>query len=146
MLLRVDPFREFDRLSSRLLEGQMPSSWMTLDAVRKGDVFNLYVDLPGVDPASINLVVERNVLKIEAERSFPDAEGTPLIRERSHGRFTRQLFLSDTLDTEHMTADYTNGVLVVRIPVHASAKPRRVEIQATDTAPNSQPAIEVTAS
>lgn len=146
MLLRVDPFREFDRLSSRLFESPMPSSWMTFDAVRKGDVFNVYVDLPGVDPASINLVVERNVLKIEAERTFPDEDGTPLIRERSHGRFSRQLFLSDTLDTEHMAAEYTNGVLVVRIPVHASAKPRRVEIQASEASTPTQPAIEVTAS
>ena len=146
MLLRVDPFREFDRLSSRLLEGTTPASWMTIDAVRKGDVFNVYVDLPGVDPASINLVVERNVLKVEAERSFPDAEATPLIRERSHGRFSRQLFLSDTLDTEHMAAEYLNGVLVIRIPVHASAKPRRVEIQAAEPTTPAQPAIEVTAS
>ena len=51
-----------------------------------------------------------------------------LIGERPHGTFSRQLFLAETLDTERIAADYTDGVLRLRIPVKEQAKPRRVDI------------------
>jgi HSP20 family protein len=48
--------------------------------------------------------------------------------ERLHGAFTRQLFLGETLDAERLVASYETGVLMLRIPVAESAKPRKVHI------------------
>jgi HSP20 family protein len=127
MLLRTDPFREFDRLTSRVFEGDAP--WMPVDAYRHGDVFTLQFDLPGVDPSSIDVTVERNELKVEAERvrNWP-ADAQVIMRERPTGKFSRRIFVSDILDTEHVTADYESGVLVVRVPMREHAKARRIEI------------------
>jgi HSP20 family protein len=129
MLIRMDPFRELDRLTSRLFDGD--TSWMPLDAYRHGDVFTLQFDIPGVDPSSIDVTVERNELKVEAERKTTWPEGAQAVmQERPVGKFVRRVFLSDNLDTEHLTADYENGVLLVRIPMREHAKPRRIEIGA----------------
>jgi HSP20 family protein len=142
MLLRTDPFREFDRLANRFFEGEAP--WMPLDAYRHGDVFTLQFDIPGVDPSSIDVTVERNELKVEAERSRQLPEGAQAVmRERPVGKFVRRVFISDNLDTEHLTADYENGVLWVRLPMREQAKARRIEV---GTQRAEQPAIEVHAS
>jgi HSP20 family protein len=55
-----------------------------------------------------------------------------LVAERPAGTFTRQVFLGDTLDPDHIEADYTAGVLTLAIPVHEAAKPRKVEITSQD--------------
>ena len=89
-------------------------------------------DLPGCDPASINLTVERNLLTVHAERSRPSDDVELLIGERPTGTFSRQLFLAETLDTERMVANYTDGVLRLRVPVKEQAKPRRVDIAVGD--------------
>lgn len=129
MLMRTDPFRELDRLSQQLLGGAVRPSVMAMDAYRKGDQFVVHFDLPGVDPASIDLTIEKNVLTVKAERPAPAPEGVEsLVAERPVGTFTRQLFLGDTLDADRIEADYTDGVLAVTIPVHEAAKPRKVEI------------------
>jgi HSP20 family protein len=139
MLLRTDPFREFDRLASRFFEGNEP--WMPLDAYRHGDVFTLQFDIPGVDPGTIDVTVERNELKVEAERTARWPEGAQaVVRERPVGKFVRRVFVSDNLDTDHLTADYENGVLCVRLPMREQAKPRRIEV-GTNSA--EQPAIDV---
>jgi HSP20 family protein len=102
---------------------------MPIDAYRKGDEFVVMFDLPGVDPNSINLTVERNVLTVHAERGRPEENGVELlIGERPQGTFSRQLFLAETLDTERIAAEYTDGVLTLRVPVREQAKPRRVDI------------------
>jgi HSP20 family protein len=127
MLMRTDPFRDLDRLTTQLLGSAGRPAAMPLDAYRHGDVFVVELDVPGIDPASIELTVEKNVLTVKAERSR-STEAELLIGERGHGSFHRQLFLGDTLDAEHLTADCHNGVLTVRVPVAEKAKPRRVEI------------------
>src|SRR5207302_4262898 len=91
-----------------------------------------YFDLPGVDPYSIDLTGERNVLTVWAERSRQGHAGAePVISERPIGTFTRQLFLGETLDTDHLEASYDAGVLTLRIPVAEQAKPRKIAISAT---------------
>lgn len=132
MLLRYDPFRELDRVARALDTDRA----MPFDAYRHGDVVVLEVDLPGIDPASVDLTVERNELRIEAQRSRPSVEGRQyLVQERSMGRTTRRLFLGENLDTDHLDAEYHQGVLTLRIPLRESAKPRKVEIRATESAP-----------
>src|SRR3954464_1448874 len=127
VLMRTDPFRDFDRLAQQVFGTPARPAAMPIDAYRKGDEFVVHFDLPGVDADAIELTVEKNVLTVHAQRRRADVEGIELLLgERPHGTFSRQLFLGETLDTAHIQADYTNGVLTLRLPVAEAAKPRRV--------------------
>jgi HSP20 family protein len=128
MLMRFDPLREFDRVFDQAWSQTRQAS-VPMDAYRHEDTFVLNLDLPGVDPSSIDLTVERNALTISAERHWQPVEGDQVVAsERRHGTFSRQLFLSDGLDAEKIHATYENGVLTVTIPVADRAKPRRIEV------------------
>lgn len=129
MLMRTDPFREFDRLTQQVLGTTARPAALPMDAYRSGDEFVIHFDLPGVDPETIDLDIERNVLTVRAERTPTAPEGAELIAsERTAGKFSRQLFLGDSLDSERVDAAYENGVLTLRIPVAERAKPRKIEI------------------
>jgi HSP20 family protein len=131
MLMRTDPFRDFDRFAQQALGTPTRPAAMPIDAYRKGDEFIVHFDLPGVDAEAIELTVEKNVLTVHADRRRSDVEGVELLLgERPHGTFSRQLFLGETLDTAHIQADYMNGVLTLRLPIAEAAKPRRVPINA----------------
>lgn len=130
MLMRTDPFRELDRLTNQVFGTPARPAAMPIDAFRSGDTFVVEFDLPGVSTDSIDVTVERNVLTVHARRERHSAEAAELVvAERPFGTFSRQLFLGETLDAEHLTAHYTDGVLRVEIPVAEKAKPRKVEIQ-----------------
>jgi HSP20 family protein len=138
MLMRTDPFRELDRLTQQFF-GNVPGTWsrpsaMPMDAYRSGDEFVVAFDLPGVDPDAIELDVERNVLTVKAERRpLVSGENVEMqVAERPLGVFSRQLFLGDTLDAEHINASYEAGVLTLRIPIAERAKPRKISISNTD--------------
>jgi len=129
MLMRFDPFRELDRQFDRLSQRNWGAGVMPIDAYRRGDHFYVHFDLPGVDPGSVDLQVEKNVLTVRAERSWEPAEGDEVVvAERPRGTFSRQLFLGETLDTDRIEASYDRGVLTVSIPVAEAAKPRKVAI------------------
>lgn len=129
MLMRTDPFRDFDRLTQQLFGTTTRPATMPMDAYRSGDDFVIHFDLPGIDPESIDLDVERNVLTVRAERRSPAPEEAELIAaERPTGQFSRQLFLGETLDTERINASYDAGVLTLRVPVAEQAKPRKIHI------------------
>ena len=127
MLIRTDPFREFDRIAQQVHGTLSRPSAMPMDAWRDGEEFVVELDLPGVDPDSIDLDVERNVVTIRAERMAP-TDRELMIAERSRGVFSRQLVLGDSLDTDRIRAGYDAGVLVLRIPISERAKPRRIDI------------------
>ncbi|MEU9206919.1 Hsp20/alpha crystallin family protein [Streptomyces sp. NPDC048415] len=132
MLMRTDPFRDLDRLTQQFLGAARPAA-MQMDAYRSGDDFIVHFDLPGINPETIDLDVERNVLNVRAERRSPAPDDAEMIvAERPTGTFTRQLFLGETLDTERIDASYDAGVLTLRIPVAEQAKPRRIEISGGD--------------
>jgi HSP20 family protein len=138
MLMRTDPFRELDRLTQQML-GSGTGTWsrptaMPMDAYRAGEQFVVLFDLPGVDPEAIELDVERNVLTVKAERR-PAVTGEQVemqVAERPLGVFSRQLFLGETLDAEHIEAGYEAGVLTLRIPIAEKAKPRKIAIANAD--------------
>jgi HSP20 family protein len=142
MLMRTDPFRELDRVAQQVFGTAARPAAMPIDAYRQGEEFVVLFDLPGCDPASINLTVERNLLTVHAERSRPSDDVELLIGERPTGTFSRQLFLAETLDTERIVANYADGVLRLRVPVKEQAKPRRVDIAVGDSQSTS---IETTA-
>ncbi len=137
MLMRFDPFRELDRLSEQAAGGTRPMpAVLPMDAYRRGDQFVVHLDLPGTDPGSVELTVERNVLTVKAERSWARGqEDEVLISERPQGVFTRQLFLGESLDTDAIQANYDQGVLTLTIPVAEQAKPRRVSISSDSQGP-----------
>lgn len=129
MLMRTDPFREFDRLAQQVFGSTARPAAMAMDAYQAGEDFVVHFDIPGVDPESIELEVERNVLNVRAERKPAAPENAEMIAaERPTGTFSRQLFLGETLDTDRIDASYDAGVLTLRIPVAETAKPRRIEI------------------
>lgn len=129
MLMRTDPFRQLERFASELFGTAARPAAMPFDAYRRDDSFIVHFDLPGVKPDAIDLTVEKDVLTVRAERQREADENVELLAtERPQGTFSRQLFLGETLDTDHLEANYADGVLTLRIPVAESAKPRKVEI------------------
>jgi HSP20 family protein len=130
MLMRFDPFRDLDQLAEQLAStaSRAPKGF-PMDAYRRGDRFIVEFDLPGVEPASIELTVEQNVLTVRAERRFEPREGDEVIvAERPQGTYARQVFLGEALDSERVQATCQLGVLTLTIPVAEAAKPRRVPV------------------
>ena len=136
MLMRFEAFRELDRITEELLS-ERRARQIPVDAYRRGDEFKVQLDMPGVDPGSIELTVEKDVLTVGATRTRAQAEGDQVyVTERAHGEFSRQLFLGESLDRDSVAATYENGVLTITIPVAEQAKPRKVEIvHASDALP-----------
>jgi len=135
VMMRTDPFRELDRLTQQMFGGVGTTtrpSVMPMDAWRDEDVFVLEFDLPGIDPSTVDLDVERNVLTIKAERPTLEAKQEVLAAERPRGVFSRQLVLGDNLDLSRVEAEYTTGVLRLRVPVAEQAKPRKIAISSAD--------------
>lgn len=127
-----DPLRHLDRLTSQLMSGTRTPMGMAMDVWQGDDGFHVALDLPGVELSSVDITTERNVLTIKAERRPEYQSGqNVLVAERPQGSFTRQLQLGDTLDTEHVQANYADGVLHLVIPVGQAAQPRRVEVQSS---------------
>lgn len=135
MHVRFDPFAEFDRLTRDVLRGVGRADVMPADAYRLEDKLFLHVDLPGVDPESIDVTIEQKALTITAERRETQIEGaTWLSSERPKGTFTRRFYLGEGLDTEHIEAGYDHGVLTVMIPLAEKVKPRKITVGAGDRA------------
>jgi HSP20 family protein len=132
--LTFDPFRDLDRMASQMLASSLAPTrsarWMPMDLYRSGDHYVVNVDLPGVDPGSIDLQVDGNTLTIRAERTISAEESVQwLAQERPGGTYMRQLSLGDGLDVDKIHADYHHGVLCLTIPVAEQARPRKIEVR-----------------
>ncbi len=104
-----------------------------MDLYRVGDHYVVAVDLPGVDPGSIDLSVEGTTLTVSAERSVPRLDGAEWsIAERPFGQYTRQLVLGRSLDVDAMEASYHDGVLTLSIPVAEKARARKITVTRAD--------------
>ena len=140
MLIRTtDPFREFERLGQQILGTTNRPAVMPMDAWREGDQFVIEFDLPGVAKERVDLDVERNVLTVRAERMAHNGDWELLAHERPKGMFSRQLVLGDNLDLDRIEATYDEGVLRLIVPVAERAKPRKIQINASE-ADGGQPA------
>ena len=128
---RFDPFtrdfqRQFDRLARHAFG---PAAALPLDVVRHENDVTLRLDAPGIDPANIEVTVDRGFLTITGKREEERTENdTFFVRERTMGTFTRRLRLPQNLNADAVEASYHNGVLEVRVPVLEQAKPRKIEI------------------
>ena len=130
-VFRFEPFRDpVERLISMAATGTRTPLGMPMDIYRTADGnYHVEADLPGVEPGSIEVTVEHGTLTIKAERvpGYGDSEHVT-VAERPQGSFTRQLSLGEGVDSDHLTADYADGVLRVTIPAAPTAQARRIEI------------------
>ncbi|GAA1270528.1 Hsp20/alpha crystallin family protein [Pseudonocardia aurantiaca] len=135
-LLRFDPFAGSDRLTQQMMRERQEPRPIPMSAVSRGDQVVVYFDLPGVNPEDVDITIERNIVKVRAERRAARQEGDEvLVDERPYGIFARQVFLADSLDLDKMSADYARGELCLTIPVSEKAKPRRIELHTRDEDP-----------
>ncbi|AZZ39796.1 Hsp20/alpha crystallin family protein [Acidipropionibacterium jensenii] len=134
MARTFDSLSEMDRLFSGV--SRTPASVaMPMDLYRDGDSYVAELDLPGVDPASIDIDIDGQTLTIRAERSsYAGEQSQWLTRERAVGTFARQLTLGNGLATDQIGADYSDGVLRLTIPVAEAAKPRKISVRHSDAA------------
>jgi HSP20 family protein len=131
LLTSFDPFAEFDRLARRANGSADFSRLARMDAIRRENEIELKFDLPGIDPESIDVTVDRGVLTVSARRAEEYTEDEkPFIRERVMGSYVRRVRLSDTVDAEKIEASYSGGVLNVHAPLQEQAKPRKIEVRA----------------
>ena len=135
MAMSFDPFSELERLTGDLLHFRPGPKFMPVDLYREGDQYVLSADLPGVDPGSVDVDVDGQLLTIRAQRTAAAHDGVKwLTRERPNGDYLRQFSLGDGVDSEKISASYDNGVLSVIIPVSERAKPRKIEVKAAQAA------------
>jgi HSP20 family protein len=128
MAVTFDPFSEMDRLAGALLGSRQGPKPMPVDLHRDGDRYVLNADLPGIDPGSVDIDVDGQLLTIRAERSAAQSVGSWIIQERPHGSYLRQFSLGEGIDSANISAHYDNGVLSLVIPVSERAKPRKIEV------------------
>lgn len=134
---RLDPFAPLDHVAREFFGAPATRAprFMPMDLAKTGDGFVLTADLPGVDPESVDIDIDNGLLTISAERTTGPASGTDgdadttwLATERFSGSYRRQITVGDTVDTERISADYTDGVLTVTLPVAERAKTRRISV------------------
>lgn len=134
-----DPWMEMERLRSemdRWLGGEprreRTQGVLPLRVVEDPEGFVVEAPLPGVDPASVELTVAGDTLTITGERSLPEEAGIARVhrRERWSGRFVRTLGLPDGVDTEKVSAEARDGLLLVRLPSREESLPRKIEVRA----------------
>ncbi|TFV93981.1 Hsp20/alpha crystallin family protein [Leifsonia flava] len=147
MAMTWDPFRDLDRLAASMLDSRQGPRLMPIDLHRDGDHYVLSADLPGVDPESIDVDVDGQLLTVRAERTLGTGDDVQwLAHERPAGSFLRQLTIGDGIDTTNISAHYDNGVLSVIIPVSERAKPRKVAVQSNIAASGHEVTASATAS
>ncbi|SHI32968.1 heat shock protein Hsp20 [Actinomyces denticolens] len=129
MARTLNPFQDMDRLFTDLT--RTPAAvGMPMDLFREGDTFYAEIDLPGVDPASVDVDVDDRTLTVRAERKATTGEDERswLTRERPTGTFARQLTLGSRVALDRIEAEYSDGVLRLTIPMAEDAKPRKISV------------------
>lgn len=135
MLVRFDPFQPMAPAARSI----------PMSAVRRGDTFHVWFDLPGLAADQVDVTVEDRWLTVSAERPWHPQDGEQwLAVERPVGTFRRRLRLGDDLDVERLEAGLTDGVLEIRIPVAEAAKPRKIHLGGAAATNGHRTAIDAT--
>ncbi|HMM86123.1 MAG: Hsp20/alpha crystallin family protein [Gammaproteobacteria bacterium] len=137
-----DLFAEMDRLTRDMqqafeltpaIRGFARGGYPALNVGSTPTAVEIYAFAPGIDPAQVEVNLDRGVLTIAGERRATTPEGdaktTLHVNERFTGRFRRVISLPDDIDANGVTADYRDGVLHVSVKRRESAQPRRIEVQ-----------------
>lgn len=111
------------------------SAWLpAADLYETNDEFVLEMEVPGCNKDDIEVTVERGILTVSGHRASHVEESERIsyhVRERSYDRFSRSFSLPQSVDAEDVEAEYRNGILVVRLPKLAEAKPRQITVKAS---------------
>jgi HSP20 family protein len=143
VLTRWDPFREFSTLQDRMNrlfrdsfgEGREEALTTTafappVDVYEDEHNVTLKIEVPGIEEKDIDVRIENHTLTVHGERKFEKEEKEENYRrvERQYGSFTRTFALPNTIDTEHVTANYDKGVLKIKLAKKAEAKPKQIKV------------------
>ena len=143
VLTRWDPFREFTTLQDRMNrlfrgsfgEGREESLTSSIfappvDVYEDEHNVTLKIEVPGIDEKDIDVRIENNTLSVHGERKFERDEKEENFRrvERHYGSFTRTFTLPNTVDTEHVQANYDKGILKIQLAKKAEAKPKQIKV------------------
>ena len=124
---------DFDRMFHDLFRpgGRVRAgSPVRMDIVEDKDAFKIVAEVPGMEKDMIKIVVNDGLLTISGEKtSDKDSKEDVIWSERYHGEFSRSFRLPDTVDASAISADYTNGLLEVKLPVKEEVKPREIEVK-----------------
>lgn len=124
--------RLFQDTVNRMLDQNAARPWVpAVDIFETENEWVLKADLPEVKLDDVDIQLENNTLTLKGERKFhQDENGKGYHRvERSYGTFARYFTLPETVDSEHVRADYAQGVLTVTLPKKELAKPRSIKVQ-----------------
>jgi HSP20 family protein len=127
--------RLFQDSISRLFSEPASRPWSpAVDIYETENELVLKADIPDVDPKNVGIQLENGTLTLKGERKFEhEKNGKGFHRiERSYGAFVRAFSLPETVDAEHVKADYKNGVLTVSIPKKEVAKPRTINVEVSN--------------
>lgn len=142
MAMTFDPFTELDRIASSMLQSASAPRIMPVDLYRDQNKYVLTADLPGVDPGSVDIDVDGQLLTIRAQRTSGSTEGTKwLAQERPYGSYLRQFSIGEGVDTASISASYDNGVLSIVIPLSEKAKPRKIAVESGSASLVDQPSL-----
>jgi HSP20 family protein len=146
MLLQNSPFRDLDTVFEQLAgRSSATVTSVPMDAYRRGGDVWVHLDLPGIAADTLDITVERNVMTVSGERAWSrEKDDRVYLAERRQGTFRRQVTLGEGLDADGIEADYTDGVLTLRVPVAEKAQPRKIQITGGRTALESDDAVEAT--
>lgn len=110
--------------------GRPVRTTLPMDVYRDGDTFVAQLDLPGIDPATLDIDIKDRVLTVTAERPAIDSDSVTWVsRERVSGTLARRLVLGRSLASDKVEADYSNGVLTLSAPLAEQAKARKVTVR-----------------
>lgn len=130
MAMYFDPFTELNRLTNGVMQDRSGPRTIPVDLYREHDQYVLNADLPGIDPGSIDVDIDGQLLTLRAHRTGDTADGVKwLSRERPGGSYLRQFSVGEGVDTERISASYESGVLSVILPLSERAKPRKVTVE-----------------
>ncbi|QIK64136.1 Hsp20/alpha crystallin family protein [Leucobacter viscericola] len=136
MSMSFDPFTEMERIANSVTQ-RSPMRAMPVDLYRDNNAYVLNADLPGMDPGSIDVDVDGQILTIRANRTTARTDGVKwLAKERPAGSYLRQFSIGEGVDTTAISANYENGVLSLIIPMSEKAKPRKIEVQTGMSVPD----------
>lgn len=126
-----DPFKELQNIMNQAFSNGPRSLAMPMDLYKSGDDYIAEIDLPGVEPDSIDIDIDDRTITIRAERKTNSTKesGGWVTRERSYGTYARQLTVGSGLALDRIDANYADGVLTLTIPVAEEAKPRKIQVQ-----------------
>lgn len=124
--------REVDQFLTSLTRPAVESrgATPTINLGQDGDHLFVEAVVPGYDPASLEVSIEDNVLRLSSKQpGAPENVKRWMLNERNGGKFTHRLRLPVEVDRDRISAEYKNGILLITLPKAQTAKPKQIEVK-----------------